>query len=366
LYLAVSQTADPIGTYNIYEMDATNAQNPGCPCIADYPQIGADQYGFYVSVNEFEAYTESFVDAAIIAISKPALANGSVAPAAYRFQMRLATGFEFAIQPATTPPGASYFLANGGVQYFVSSQAIYGISNSLSLWAMSNTATLGGANPKPVLTRINVPTLTYRFPGLATQRDGPLPYGSSLTPAGALAYLDGSDMRVLSLSYAGGRLWATLASQVTDDTGRSTVGGAYVILSPTLRGSTLAARVLLQGYLVAGNHHILRPAVAVNAQGRGAIAFTLVGPDYFPSAAFVPIDTISTGSDITVAALGALPEDGFTAYPGGPAVGIARWGDYSGAVADVDGSVWMTAEYIPNAPRTEFANWGTFLWRRSP
>jgi hypothetical protein len=39
---------------------------------------------------------------------------------------------------------------------------------------------------------------------------------------------------------------------------------------------------------VATNNHALRPAVAVNAQGRGAIA--LVGPDY-PSAAFVNIDT---------------------------------------------------------------------------
>ena len=39
LYLAVSQTADPVGIYNIYEMDTTNGSSAGCPCIADY-QIG--------------------------------------------------------------------------------------------------------------------------------------------------------------------------------------------------------------------------------------------------------------------------------------------------------------------------------------
>src|ERR1017187_945594 len=46
LYLAVSQTGDPTGTYNIYVMDTTDSQNFfGCPCFPDYLQIGADQYG---------------------------------------------------------------------------------------------------------------------------------------------------------------------------------------------------------------------------------------------------------------------------------------------------------------------------------
>lgn len=366
LYLAVSQTADPIGRYNIYEMDTTNAQNPACPCIADYPQIGADQYGFYVSVNEFDAYTEQFVDAAILAISKPGLLGGSSNPAAYRFQLPLATGFEFAIQPASTPPGASNFLSNGGVQYFVSSQASYSIYSGLAVWAMYNTASLGGPAPNPVLTRISVPTLTYYYPGVANQRDGPLPYGSSLEPKGALAYLDGGDTRILSLVYAGGRLYATLGTQVVDETGRSRVGGAYVMLSPTLRAGVLSARVLRQGYVVAAENHVLRPAIGVNARGAGAIAFTLVGPEYYPTAAYLPIDTASTATEIRIAGLGNLPEDGFTGYPGGTAPGIARWGDYSTAVTDGDGNIWMVAQYIPNAPRTEFANWGSFLWLHKP
>src|SRR5690348_18076863 len=42
----------------------------GCPCLLDYPQIGADQYGFYISANEFSSFFGSFNDSTIIAISK--------------------------------------------------------------------------------------------------------------------------------------------------------------------------------------------------------------------------------------------------------------------------------------------------------
>jgi len=366
IYMAVSQTGNPTGIYNLYEMNTTNAQRPGCPCVSDYPQIGADQYGFHISVNEFNTFSEQFVGAAILAVSKASLAVGASNPTMFRFQLPFTTGYEFAIQPATTPPGAGFFLANGGMEYFVSSIATFSSDSKLSVWAMYNTATLGSANPAPILTRITVPSMNYVYPDVATQRPGPLPYGSTLIPPGALAYLDGGDMRILSLSYAGGRLYTTLATQVTDESGRRLVGGAYVILSPAFRAGVLAAQVLRQGYVMARNNHVLRPAVAVNPQGRGAVAFTLVGPDYYPSAAFVPINLSSTGPAIQIAGSGALPQDGFTGYPGGFAAGVARWGDYSTAVAASDGSIWMVGQYIPNAPRTEFANWGTFLWRYAP
>jgi hypothetical protein len=365
IYIAVSQTPDPTATYNIYEMDTTNGQHAGCPCIADYPQIGSDQYGFYISVNEYDTATEQFQDAAILAVSKASLLAGASTPTLYRFLIPYTTGFEFAIQPATTPPGASPYIANGGLEYFVSSQSASGVASSLAVWAMYNTASLGGPSPLLTLTRVTIPSLTYYFPGKATQKDGPLPYGSTLYPPGVLAYLDGNDTRVLSATYAGGRLFVTLATQVYDENNRGFVGGAYFIVSPTFRGA-LAARMLRQGYVLASNNHVLRPAIAVNPEGRGAIAFTVSGPDYYPSAAYLPIDAFTTGSAIQIAGLGAFPEDGFTCYPGGFLAGTARWGDYATAVADSDGTVWMVAEYIPDAARSTYANWGTFVYRYLP
>jgi hypothetical protein len=366
VYLAVSQTGDPTATYNIYVMDTTNAQNGGCPCFSDYLQIGADQYGFYITANEFGTYYPQFIDATILAVSKAGLASGSNTPAAYRFTLPFYTGYEFAVQPAATPPGGSNFLASGGVEYFLSTQAAYSYDGNVALWAMSNTASLGTTNPSPALVQTIIPALTYIFPDVATQPGGPLPYGSTLSPPGLLEFLDGGDSRVLSLSYASGRLFATFATQVLDDSAHSLVAGAYVVISPTLRAGALGGSVLRQGYLTAKNNHVLRPAVAVNSQGRGAIVFTLVGQDYYPSVAYVTIDAQTTGAVMQLAAAGAYPEDGFSGYGAPGMQGVARWGDYSAAVAASDGAIWMATEYIPDAPRALLANWGTLVARYRP
>jgi hypothetical protein len=160
-------------------------------------------------------------------------------------------------------------------------------------------------------------------------------------------------------------LFATYATQELDDTGRSVIGGGYAVIVPAIRQGLLIGAVARQGSLVVRNNHVLRPAVAVNAQGKGAIAFTLAGPDYYPSAAFVPVEGFIPGTTAQIAAPGVAPEDGFTGYPDnwffGP--GVARWGDYSSATAMADGTVWMTIEYIPDALRTPLANWGTHLVR---
>jgi len=361
LYVAVSQSGDPTGMYNIYTMDTTNPLRIGCPCFSDFPQIGADKYGIYISSDEFDTVFGQFADVSILAISKASLAAGVSSPTMQEFVLRKVTGFEQTVRPAITPPGASYYLASGGVEYFASSNSSFSSDNRFALWAMTNTASLG-TKPSLTLVQTLVPGLPYRFPDVATQRPGSLPYGSTLLPPGLLAFIDGGqDCRILSLTYAGGRLYATLATETTDQTGHPVVAGAYAILSPTFRLGVLAANLLRQGYLVVDSSHILRPAIAVNPQGRGAIVFTLVGPKYFPSAAFVPISTFSTGTALQVAGTGAAPEDGFTGYPdlGFSMAGVARWGDYSSAVAAADGSIWMATEYIPAAPRTDFANWGT-------
>jgi hypothetical protein len=90
------------------------------------------------------------------------------------------------------------------------------------------------------------------------------------------------------------------------------------------------------------------------------MVFTLTGPHYFPSAAYIPI-SLSGGatSGIRLAAAGALPDDGFTCYPpNGPP---GRWGDYSAAVAVSDDAVWIATEFISKKPRDKYTNWGTFI-----
>jgi hypothetical protein len=356
MYIAVSQTADPTGTYNVYVMNTTNPTHLGCPCIADYPEVGADQYGIYITWDEYRS-SLSFLDAVVMGISKASLAADAASPVAYQFILPFSTGYEFAIQPATTPPGSTYFTANGGLEYFVSGSRSAG-GNLLALWAMTNTSTLATTSPNPLLAETLVTVEGYSVPGNAVQRPGPTILGN-----GSLEALDGGDSRVQSVEYINAQLYLTFENLAIDDSNRAVIGGGYVILSPIFRGNALAAPVVRQGYFYLNNNHLLRPALAVNAKGQGAIVFTLVGPDYYPSVAFLPISPASIGSTIQIAGVGAFPEDGFTGYNN---FGLSRWGDYSAAVVAADGSIWMATEYIPNAPRTTLANWGTYIVTYNP
>ena len=215
-------TNNPAGNYNIYVMDTRDLQNPGCPCFLDYPQIGADQYGFYISANEYGTQSQVFVSARIIAVSKASLAAGAQAPTAYKFYIPSTSGFEFAIHPATTPPGASYFLGSGGAEYFVSSRTTADVN--LAVWLMYNTSSLSTAAPNPILVTVRVPTLSYVAPDVAVQRPGALPYGSTLFPPGPVAFLDGGlDSRVQCVTYSGGRLYVAFGTQVNDENNRSLV-----------------------------------------------------------------------------------------------------------------------------------------------
>ncbi len=366
LYLAVSQTSDPTGVYNIYTANTTDLPNANCPCVFDYPQIGADRYGFYISGNEMNSDSQAFADVAVLAISKSSLQSGAAVPTTFRFTLPFDTGYEFAIQPATTPPRASYLVANGGVEYMASTIAGSDAGDTLAIWALANTSSLAGASPKLTLTQTVASIFLYSTPNVASQRDGPLPYGSSLDPPGPLANIDGGDTRVLSLTYAGARLYTTFSTSVLDQNNDNVVGGALVVLSPTIRGGVFQARVLNENHLIVNGNNLLRPSVAVNPQGIGAVSATLVGPAWYPSAVFIPVSTFAAPSTVYVAGAGTAPEDGFTGYTNGSEAGIARWGDYSTAVAAADGTVWSVTEYIGDLPRTAGANWDTLVVQVQP
>ena len=92
--------------------------------------------GLYISFNEFnitpDGNLDGFIDAAIVAVSKNDLINGSggTFPRVVRFPLPFSSGFEFTVWPAYTPPGGGPLLANGGTQFFVSSHFVNTIEHS--------------------------------------------------------------------------------------------------------------------------------------------------------------------------------------------------------------------------------------------
>ena len=209
-----------------------------------------------------------------------------------------------------------------------------------------------------------VDTQPYHFPTVpAVQKKGFHPLGASLGEP--VEKLDPGDFRVISATYSSGRLWATLTSQMLDTNGVPRAVVDYFAFSPNINGPFFTATLVTQGVVSKPGASLIYPAIAVNAQQKGGIIFTLVGPNDFPSAAFVPVNNNSVGP-IQIARAGNEPEDGFTGYRAFGGNGVARWGDYSAAAIDTDGVIWMATEYTPDIARTSFANWCAYITRLQP
>jgi hypothetical protein len=410
LDLAVSNTSDPTGSYTIYRIPAQddgtqgtpNHNCAGGPCLGDFPHIGADRNGFFITTNEYPFFEDGFHAAQVYALSKSALASGAATVSVTQIDTigAVAGNPGFTVWPATTPAGG-YANDLGGTEYFLSSMAGEeangnGTDNRIALWALSNTSSLNSASPAISLRNAIVPVTTYSEPPKADQKVGDIPLGecindtSTPTPAGIGCWrllfaaepahnevesrLDTSDTRMQQVVFANGKVWGALGTAVSVG-GATKAGVAFYVVSPRISATGLSGALVKQGQFGVAGNHLSYPTVGVTASGRGVITFTLVGADHYPSAAFAGLDAATGAGPVQIAREGLGPSDGFTSYKafvGNPP--RTRWGDY-GATAVDGNNIWIASEYIAqtctlsqwltapigdcNNTRTALANWAT-------
>jgi hypothetical protein len=377
VYLAVSTSQDPFALFNIYAIDTTDdgslgtPAHPGCPCFGDQPLIGADKYGFYVSTNEFSLFGTSFNGTNIYALSKELLALGALPTPIHFSGLPLAEAVAYSVQPAFSLGFQNE--RSSGTEYFLSALDFFGtLDDRIAVWAMLDTSSLFSLHPNPTLTHKIITSQVYGQPPNAVQKAGPYPLGMSLCDP--LEHLASNDDRMNQVVFEDGKLWSGVNTIVGGYNNQAVRAGiSYFVVDPNVSASgILTAHVKKQGYVAApGLDSVIFPAIGATPTGRAAIVFTLVGPIrtpaflfsdvFFPSMAFTTLSDTSGTGDIQLGGAGSAPEDGFTGYPKFGGNGVARWGDYSAAVADTDNSIWMATEWIPDTPRTAFTNWGTFI-----
>ncbi|HEX9993363.1 MAG TPA: hypothetical protein VGB14_10585 [Acidimicrobiales bacterium] len=371
--LAVSRTDNPRGGWDFYAIntidDGTGGtpSHQGCPCIGDYPHIGADRYGVYVTVNEYPWFDDpgefgtNFNGAQLYAFSRRQLASGPAHLRALQFENIALTEGEhpipaFTLIPASSPEGV-FADADGGSEYLLSSTAAAetgnpsGRSDRMALWTLSNTRSLDGPVLAVRLEANVVETQVYGVPPLSEQKQGPTPLRDCLvvkclpglgpSPNEVEGPLDSSDTRVFNTWYDGERVWGTLDT-IVEVGGNIQAGGAWFAFRPD---GTVAG----QGYLAVAGNNVIYPGLATLPDGRGAVGFTLVGDDWFPTAAYSLVADGRVG--VFVAATGLAPEDGFCEYVFENCAGTEppsprpRWGDYPAATT-YNGQVWFANEYI--------------------
>ena len=369
--VAVSQTSDPTGAWTLFHLDTTNGDgslvnHPGCPCFGDQPLLGFDANGMYLSTNEFPVFDAGFNGAQIYATSKwllAAAASGGTAPGAVvAFDgLPLAEGQAYSVQPADAP--GVYATGHNGTEFFLSALQ-FGpapLDNRIAIWSLTNTKSLARVNPSLKLQSHVMRSEVYGQPNPAVQRNGLLTLNTSLT------LLNSNDDRMNQVVYSNGLLWSGVNTIVTTRDGSTRVGIAYFAVMPDWNGSNLSGHVQHQGYVAVNGQNVLYPAIGLDANGHAVMSFTLVGPRYYPSSAYLRLDDSWTSSTVHVIGVGVGPADGFT---GDPAFGgldhVERWGDYGAAVSDNAGHIWIASEYIPGGTRTALANWGTFISSVTP
>jgi hypothetical protein len=406
LDLAVSQTSNPTGSWNIYRIDVTNdgsnigGVNPG-PYLGDYPHIGADANGIYLTTNAYPWCCNGFGGAQIYALSKAQLAAGATNVTMVHLDT---TGLVnepsdagstqpgFTVWPAQSPGTSQFDLSNGGTEYFLSSNAadeathpVAGaggnyVSNQLVAWTLSNTSSLNSASPALTLSNKVLDVEQYAIPpkqrqpgsGTAPGTDAPLGHCINDTTTATIAGTgcwrllfggepahnevvsrpDSNDTRMQQVTFANGKLWGALDTAINPDSGPSRAGIAWFIVNPA------SSKVVLQGYLGSTGYDLTYPAIGVTPSGRGVMAFTATGDSLDPSAAYAAIDAKSGVStwDVVPGGQGAAVDDGFTSYKsevGNPP--RTRWGDYGAAAVDGN-SVWIASEYIAHA--CDYTDWG--------
>jgi hypothetical protein len=406
LDIAVSDTGNPMGTWTIYKLPVQNNGTQGTPdhgcnngfCLGDYPHLGADSNGIYLTTNEFAFFGPGFFyGAQIYGIGNSLLTGGGGSVVLFNTLGAGPDGAGFTVWPAQTP-GDQFDTDNGGNEFFLSSDAVFsnaGTSNNVLLWTMSNTSSLNSATPAPTLSISTLAVDTYAVPPRANQPAGDRPLSQCIadtvilpncntTVAGIGSHnnatfgppngsLNANDSRMQQVTYANGKVWGALDTAVNVG-GQDRAGIAYFVLNPHSK------KIVVQGQAGIAKTDLTYPALGVTQSGRGVIAFTLTGDSDYPSAALAGLDAKSGMGNVQVAAAGAGPWDGFTSYKIFGS-GRPRWGDY-GAAAVVGGDIWIASEYVAQtctysqyliAPagqcggtRGALGNWSTHISKVTP
>jgi len=422
---AVSNTSDPTGSWTIYRVDVTNdgtdtgGQNPG-PYLGDYPHIGADANGYYITTNAYAWCCNGFAGAQVYAFSKAQMAAGAANVTMVHLDTSGtvnapsdagATQPGFTVWPAQSPAN-QFNTDNGGTEFFMSSNAAdeathpvagFGgnyVSNQIVVWSLTNTSSLNSSSPAVSLSNKIVGVETYAMPpkqqqpGSGTPATAAAPQGFCFNDPGCSTAIllggadpfapevisrpDSNDTRMQQVMYANGKLWGALDTAINPDGKAQRAGIAYFIINPN------SGKVIKQGYLGATGYDFTYPAIGVTSSGRGIMAFTATGDSLYPSAGYAAIDALAGVSswNVVPGGQGAAVDDGFTSYKaqvGNPP--RTRWGDYGAAAVDGN-SIWIASEYIAHAcdintwltaplgrcgnTRTALGNWSTYISKFTP
>ena len=285
--LAVSQTSDPTGAWNKFEV------NPSTTNWYDFPTLGLSSSAVYISADPIANSNgmASGFDITVVGLAELLAGNSNLNIT--HFPSTASSG---AIQGAITYGSSS-------VEYLIRSA---GTGNVLHLYMINTSGT-------PTLTTADLTVPSYNQP----PPFAPQPGGGQLP---------NSPSEIFSAVWRNNSLW-TAHSVSSDDSSTSVV--RWYELDPI-------AKTIKQSGAVAGAGSADYGVITVLPNGDADLVYTTSSATQFASAGYAH----RSSSDPA----GSMPVSGVY-QPGTTTYSVARWGDYSGLSPDPDGkSAWGIAE----------------------
>jgi hypothetical protein len=329
--VGVSQGADPAGAYWVWALDGMLNGSTPTNNWADYPMLGFDTQGIYISSNMF-ALNGGYQYAKLRILQKAEVYAGGNGPNHtirwYDFwDLRNPdNSVAFTVQPAV------HFRGVGGNPPAYLVNALWPGGNTLTMWTLTSPIAFwsGGA---PSLTRVSVLCQQYDQPPDALQQ------GSNVRVAT-------NDSRLLNavFQYVGGvqRLWTSHTSKHTwpnEPEARSVVQWHEI--------DVVAKAVIQQNRYGAAGKYYFFPAIQTDLKRNAYLVFSRSSANEFPQLRQTGRRVSEALNDLQNSSLVKAGESSYTR---------GRWGDYFGICRDGGDSstVWMYGEYADSGD-----TWGT-------
>ncbi len=375
-YVAVSQTSNPNGKWNVYEFDMSTQAG----FSADYTQLGINGQAVYFSSNMFGPrtglnggfYAELFeANKAKMQAGKGGFtADGFINLQVHGPGITAATGPFLAdtVNPALNLDGSA-----GGAEIFLSTMdgpdpinshfcsSLVDSCSGLGVWKMTNPTAHDQGGPAPTLSGTYVPSKPFAFSPPANQ------------PSCNLC-IDALDLRFTGTPVVrNGVVYGTFDTAINN--GSQTVPGiewAQVNLSNGggERNNSDNSNNSQTGYYnFSGDAAATFGTVMPDAQGNLVMLFEHMSHTVFPETRYI---VRKAGQD-NFKGPGVLLKAGESSYrptlcgkpnltPPPPGPVICRWGDFEAASTDLAGHIWFAGEYANKVTADNHGrNWGTWI-----
>ena len=366
-FVAVSQTSNPSGKWNVYEFNMETDVN-GQQFAADYTQLGMNSQAVYFSGNMFGEQGGFFAE--LFEANKSQMEAGQAHFTADGFFNLQGTGpasaktgpfFADTVEPTLNIDGST-----GTSETFVDTMdgpdimtghfcglLGGGFSDSCSglvVWTLANPTGHDSGGAAPALTAQLVPTAPFLVSVPANQ------------PSCNLC-IDANDLRIPATPVVrNGVLYTAWGTAINNGNNSShpTPGIEWAQVGLSDFSSTTGY------YSFSGDEAAAYPAVMPDANGNVTMLFEHMGHKVFPETRYI----VKGAGDANFSGSGILLKAGESSYRptlcGTKVIPVCRWGDYEATAFDGSGHIWFAGQYANlfqgvTTPPAFGRNWGTWI-----